>query len=600
MKHPLASFLCLMLPLLCHAGSNLGASPEAHAILVSPMSVTAGSMFHVMVTSEKHVAGGEIGAASPLGPLTLLKSRSGGGPPFWFTAAFNADQAGEYHVHIKKGGTLLAFKSFRVTVQKKSRKPDRFIWNTERSWDRSMENLYSAWLERLFMQAEEGATWNPLHEVMRDPEKNILHNHLGLGEDDKGGKNPLIMTPDCADNPSFLRAYFAWKLGLPHGFHECSRGSPRQPPQCDRWDSNQMPYKPGTTFLQAFQSYLLAIKDSVHSGSARTSFTSETSDFYPIPLARLDLRSGVVFADPYGHTLTVVRWIPQTEKNPGLLLAVDAQPDGTIGIKRFWRGSFFFSANNGGGEPGFKAHRPIILENGENRLLGNSEIASHGDYDNYALDQKGMDPSIFYDTMERLINPAPLDPIEAFSELHKAVHERLLSRVTAVANGERHMKDTNYRIVPMPSGPQIFQTTGPWEDFSSPSRDLRLLVALDVLLDFPERVMRNPKSFRLPSDKKPADVKKELQKLQGQWAHEISIAYTASDGDEKTLTLGDIINRMEALEMGYNPNDCVEIRWGTPEGSVEYDSCQRRAPKDQRSKMIKYRTWFQRRIILVQ
>ena len=65
-------------------------------------------------------------------------------------------------------------------------------------------------------------------------------------------------------------------------------------------------------------------------------------------------------------------------------------------------------------------------------------------------------------------------------------------------------------------------------------------------------------------------------------------------------TLEDIINRMEALEMGYNPNDCVEIRWGTPEGSEEYDSCQRRAPKDQRSKMIKYRTWFQRRIIPVQ
>ena len=597
MKHLLTSFLLLMLSVLGHAGSDPGTVSEVYAILVSPRSVTAGDMFHVMITSEKPVAAGEIGADGPLGPLVRLKTRTGGGPPFWFTDTFKADEAGEYHVYLKKAGILLAFKSFRVTTHKEVRRPSRFIWDTERSWGRSMENLYSAWLERLFELAEEGAAWNPLHEVMRDPDNNFLHNHLGLGEDDPGGKKSLVMTPDCADNPFFLRAYFAWKLGLPYGNHECSRGSLKQAPQCARWISNQTPRDAGTTSPQAFQHYLLSIKNSVHSGSARTSFTSETTDLYPIPLERMHLRPGVIFADPYGHTLTVIRWVPQTEKNPGLLLAADAQPDGTIGIRRFWRGSFFFAATSGTGGPGFKAFRPIILENGENRLLGNSEIVSHRDYSNYSLQQKGMDPPSFYDTMERLINPAPLDPAVAFSELHKAVHERLLARVTAVANGEKYMKETNYRIIPLPSGPRIFQATGPWENFSTPSRDLRLLVALDVLLDFPERVMRNPEAFRLPWDKNPAEVKKELQKLHDQWAHEVSITYTASDGKLHTLTLEDIIDRMKALEMGYNPNDCVEIRWGAPAGSTEYGSCQRRTPKNQRNMMIEYRAWFQRRII---
>ena len=33
----------------------------------------------------------------------------------------------------------------------------------------------------------------------------------------------------------------------------------------------------------------------------------------------------------------------------------------------------------------------------------------------------------------------------------------------------------------MPDGPAIFETTGAWEDFATPSRDLRLLIAMDVV-----------------------------------------------------------------------------------------------------------------------
>jgi hypothetical protein len=40
----------------------------------------------------------------------------------------------------------------------------------------------------------------------------------------------------------------------------------------------------------------------------------------------------------------------------------------------------------------------------------------------------------------------------------------------------------------MPDGAAIFETSGAWEDFSTPSRDLRLLIAIDVVQDFPDRV----------------------------------------------------------------------------------------------------------------
>jgi len=94
-----------------------------------------------------------------------------------------------------------------------------------KGWSRTEESLYSAWIEALFAGADERSSWKALHEVMRDPARNLLYNYLGLGEDEASGPNALVMTPDCADNPFFLRAYFAWKLGLPFGFHETSWGS---------------------------------------------------------------------------------------------------------------------------------------------------------------------------------------------------------------------------------------------------------------------------------------------------------------------------------------------------------------------------------------
>ena len=53
----------------------------------------------------------------------------------------------------------------------------------------------------------------------------------------------------------------------------------------------------------------------------------------------------------------------------------------------------------------------------------------------------------------------------------------------------------------MPDGPSIFETTGAWEDFATPSRDLRLLIAIDVVRGLPERVARRPERYAMPANK---------------------------------------------------------------------------------------------------
>ena len=52
-----------------------------------------------------------------------------------------------------------------------------------------------------------------------------------MREDELG----MIIRPDCADLPYFLRAYFSFKMGLPFGYAKCTRGTADSAPKCYEW-----------------------------------------------------------------------------------------------------------------------------------------------------------------------------------------------------------------------------------------------------------------------------------------------------------------------------------------------------------------------------
>ena len=53
-----------------------------------------------------------------------------------------------------------------------------------------------------------------------------------------------------------------------------------------------------------------------------------------------------------------------------------------------------------------------------------------------------------------------------------------------------------------------------------------------------------------------------------------------------------MLARRAGMEIAYNPNDCVELRWGAAEGTPEDATCKRRLPPEQKAKMAEYRAWF--------
>jgi hypothetical protein len=121
------------------------------------------------------------------------------------------------------------------------------------------------------------------------------------------------------------------------------------------------------------------------------------------------------------------------------------------------------------------------------------------------------------------------------------------------------------------------------------------LIAIDVVRGFPDRVARRPERYAMPRDKSAASVKAELQSVLASELSARKFSYPRSDGSAWTLALRDVFERAADLEMAYNLNDCVELRWGAPAKSDEASTCRRYAPAAQRAKMTKYRAWFNER-----
>jgi hypothetical protein len=587
--------------------------PKDVFLFVTPGTASTSAPLRVMAVSEKPIVGelritqAEKGRAASADSAALVSSDvRRGGPPYFFVAEIEAPRAGIYDAVLAQRacepGKGLATKRVTVAAFEPSPpvppKETEGLWPIHRSWNRNVENVYSAWIEQLFDAPDgEMPSWPALHEVLRDKKRNFLFDHLAAGED---SVNAPIVRPDCADLPYFLRAYFAFKLRLPFGLSECNRGGGGIAPSCKAgvMITNEEPppkFDEKATAVKVFGNFLKGtLADKAHSGSARQPFEEESSDYYPVPLTLESMRPGTIFADPYGHVLMISKRLPQNAERGGVLLAVDGQPDGTVARKRYWRGNFLYATQRELGGPGFKRFRPVMRRSGKLVRLDDEAIRKHPEYGDVSRDAAKLDLEGFYDKMEDVLSPRPLDPQRAMLETISALEEQVRTRVKSVENGRKWL-DTGKGPATMPDGPEIFETSGAWEDFSTPSRDLRILIAVDVVRGFPARVARRPERFAMPAGHTAKEVADELERILKHELDTRSVDYTRTDGTPFKLTLSEVLARSAALEMAYNPNDCVESRWGAPAASEELATCRAHAPDEQRARMETYRAWFHER-----
>ncbi len=98
-------------------------------------------------------------------------------------------------------------------------------------------------------------------------------------------------------------------------------------------------------------------------------------------------------------------------------------------------------------------------KNGALRRLTNAEIAKNAQYGDVSLEQTKLSIEAFYDRMDDVMSPSPLDPVRAMTEAITSLEEQVKARVISVENG-RKFQNSGKGEASMPDGAAIFETTG--------------------------------------------------------------------------------------------------------------------------------------------
>ena len=219
------------------AASDSCANPAEVTVLPSPQAPWTSAPLRVMVVSEKPVEG-VLSLIAPDGSVAVKSPDRRGGPPYSWFAEVAAPAAGTWHAKLERDPASADCSPITRDIVVSARKPEPVripsgsIWQVSNNWNSTNEALFSAWIEKLFdAPPDQDLSWKAWHEVLRDQSRNFLFNYLGRGEDNA----QTGLRPDCADFVYFLRAYFAFKMGLPFGYTNCSRGFGGKPPQCYQW-----------------------------------------------------------------------------------------------------------------------------------------------------------------------------------------------------------------------------------------------------------------------------------------------------------------------------------------------------------------------------
>lgn len=382
---------------------------------------------------------------------------------------------------------------------------------------------------------------------------------------------------DCADLPYFLRAYYAWKRGLPFSYISAvsPKGSTRDIRYTVRGNdiSSRRDIVTGTTSGMAL---LVDLRNTISSAMYRLHPDMEGTDLYPLRVDRKSIRPGSVLYDPNGHLAVVYK-----VELDGRILYIDAHPDNSL--TRGTYGRKFVRSSPGMGA-GFKNWRPTrlvgaartpdgTLVGGRIAFAANAELADYSTEQYFGNVQRPPDrewasgqfvlegqPVDYYDYMRARLGGGSLayEPIQELRNMMRANCEDIRYRAEAIdlaVAQNIHQKGQPSRLPP-----NIYGTEGEWEEFSTPSRDARLKSSFKELRDQVQRFVE----WHAAGDKRihyaGPDLLVDMLVAYDQEASACTILYLRSNGTPVQLGYEEVRRRMFLLS--FDPYHCIERRWG--------------------------------------
>jgi hypothetical protein len=377
-----------------------------------------------------------------------------------------------------------------------------------------------------------------------------------------------------------LRAYYAWKNGLPFGYVNgisTQAADARFGGKANRAASRRDLIDRGGGLDGV--AVLRDIHTNVSTATYRTDAAEQgavQSDFYSPKLAPGAIRPGTAIYDTNGHVVLVYK----VDKD-GRVYYVDADPDFTVSRSMFGP-QFGQSPSRLGG--GFKNFRPVKLVGATKRkdgsyVGGRLVLAKDEEIADFSLEQyrgnvPGADadgagalyefagtPLGYFEYLRASLNGGKFtfDPVaELKAGMETICHdikERAYYVDVAIKDGIHEKPHPKL----MPGN--IYATDDmEWESYSTPSRDARLKNSFAMMYQDLTKLFMMYQNGDKRITYHGRDMKADLQKTYAEVSNACSVTYTNSAGEPVTLEFDEVVNRLFALS--FDPYHCVERRWG--------------------------------------
>lgn len=406
---------------------------------------------------------------------------------------------------------------------------------------------------------------------------------------------------DCADLPYVLRAYFAWKNGLPFSYVSGVAAI---------GESNDLRYSRYGNYV--FQRTDILTTSDGHWPNARYVLTNISNmissamyrfapkpregdffDFYPVKIAPGAIRAGTNIYDPNGHVAVVY-----DVDDEGRIRFIDSHPDNTL-----TRGSYgrrFVRASPPMGA-GFKNWRPLKLI-GASRASDGSYVGGHmvaamdGQLPDWSDEQfygteRGASWSAgrfvykgetldYYDYVRRAVAGHDIiyDPLAETRGMVKGLCDDLHYRAMAVDVAVQAGIDSQPQPSRLPEN--IYGTSGDWETYSTPSRDARLKVSFQELKDQIAKFLAMRKAGSKNIAYGGVNLARDIAAAYREEAGACTVVWIASDGSRRQMSFEEARKRL--FDFSFDPYQCPERRWGAQ--GTELATCRDDAVK---------RSWYE-------
>ena len=388
----------------------------------------------------------------------------------------------------------------------------------------------------------------------------------------------LKFIADCADFPYMLRAYYAWKNGLPFSYVNGTAGEGDQKFNDGNRTTGRRDLVDRGGGLPAVE-LLTQIHEDVWTGTYRTDpgqKAGAVSDFYSPKIQPGSIRPGTAIYDVNGHV-----GIVYDIETDGRIDYMDAHPDFSVTRSTFGAQFGQSPARLGGG---IKNWRPIQLVGATRRQDGkfigghivatpNEQIpdfsmeqyygnvpGTKGDGETSRFQYDGVEIGFFeYVRVAIAGGKMEYNPIYEVKATMRTLCNDLKDRALYVDMAVE--KGVQKKAQPQRLPNNIYEADDlEWETYSTPSRDARVkTAAAQFYIDLQKMIFfwqkRDP---RIVYDG--LFLKEDLQKVYAEESAACTVSYTNSVGEKVAMGFDDMMRRL--FTMDFDPYHCIERRWG--------------------------------------